>query len=81
MNALKRLIREYNLLTAAVTATIGFALIMEWVVLTDVQMGALLGVLSAWMLVLRFLVTPVASPVLPPETVVNENSETPTIVT
>ena len=78
MEAIKRLLREYNLISAAVTATIGFALIMGWVVLSQEQMGGLLGLAAAWLLVLRFLVTPVASPNLPIGTIVNEHSDAPT---
>lgn len=74
MEAIKRLFREYNLVSAAVTATVAFALIMGWIDLTDVQMGGLLGLLAAWMLVIRFLVTPVSDPTLPVGTIVNANS-------
>lgn len=74
MNALKRLLREYNLISAAIVAIIGFAMVMEWIALTEVQMGALLGVVAAVLLVLRFLVTPVADPILPPDTVVNAST-------
>lgn len=78
MDAFKRLIREYNLLSAAIIATVGFTMVMGWVVLDDVQMGGLLGVIAAWLLVLRFLVTPVNDPNLPIGTVVNRNSSAPT---
>lgn len=61
-DAIKRLLREYNMLSAAIIATVGFGMVMEWVVLTDVQMGGLLGLIAAWLLVLRFLVTPTGDP-------------------
>jgi len=75
---IKRLLREYNLVSAAIIASVGFAMVMEWLKLTEVQMGGLLGAIAAWLLVLRFLVTPVASPSLPVGTVVNEHSDEPT---
>ena len=78
--ALKRLLREYNLVSAAVIATIGFAMVMEWISLTEVRMGAALGLIAAWLLVMRFLVTPIASPVLPVGTIVNATSTLPTSV-
>ena len=84
MEALKRLLREYNLVSAAVIATLGFAMVMEWISLTEVQMGGALGVIAAWLLVLRFIVTPVSSPVLKPGTTVNLDSDkypTATVVT
>lgn len=65
MSGIKKLLREYNLISAALVATVGFALAMEWIVLTEVQIGALLGLLAAWLLVMRFIVTPTADPILP----------------
>lgn len=78
--ALKRLLREYNLISAAVVATLGFASLMGWFTLTSEQWGALLGVVAAWLLVLRFLVTPINDPILKPGTTVNARTENPTIV-
>jgi len=78
--AIKRLLREYNLVSAAVIATIGFAMVMEWISLTEVQMGAALGLIAAWLLVMRFLVTPVNDPVLKPGTIVNAENDYPTVV-
>ena len=81
MDNLKRLLREYNLISAAVIGTLGFATLMEIVVLTETQMAGALGLISVWMLVLRFLVTPVASAVLPKGTEVNANDpDRPTTV-
>ena len=80
MEALKRLLREYNLISAAIIATIGFAMLMEWITLTEAQMGGLLAVIAAWLLVLRFLVTPINDPVLKPGTTVNFNTEHETII-
>lgn len=78
--ALKRVLREYNLLSSAITLTIAFVLIMGWVELSTEQNGALLAALGAWMLVLRFLVTPVNDPVLKPGTTVNANTDRPTVI-
>ena len=65
MTAIQRLIREYNLISALVVAGLGMALALGWVELDEAQMAAVLGFIAALLLVLRFLVTPVASPVLP----------------
>jgi hypothetical protein len=79
-DAVQRLLREYNLISAAIVATLGFASLMGWFTLTSEQWGALLGVVAAWLLVMRFLVTPVNDPVLKPGTVINANSTYPTTV-
>jgi len=71
MDAIKRLLREYNLLSAAVVATLAFASLMGWLQLSNEQWGGMLGVVAAWLLVLRFVVTPTADPRLPIGTVVN----------
>ena len=78
--ALRRLLREYNLISAAIVATVAFASLMGWVNLTSEQWGGLLGVIAAWLLVMRFIVTPVNDPVLKPGTTVNEYSDYPTVV-
>ena len=77
-DALKRLLREYNLVSAAVVATLSFASLLGIITLSSEQWGALLGLVAAWLLVLRFLVTPVSDPELPVGTVVNANSKLPT---
>ena len=61
-DAIKRLLRESHLLTSAVTATVALLMGLDILVLTTQQVGLLLGALAAWLLVLRYLVTPVASP-------------------
>ena len=78
---LKRLLREYNLISAAIVATVSFGSIMGWFTLNSDQWSALLGLIAAWMLVMRFLVTPVQDPVLKPGTTVNARTDTPTIIT
>ena len=80
MNALKRLLREYNLISAAIIATLAFFSLMGWITLSQEQWGGLLGVVAAWLLVMRFLVTPVNDPVLKPGTTVNANTERPTVI-
>jgi len=70
-NPLFRLLREYNLLSAAIVATFAFASLMGWLTLSQEQWGGLLGLIAAWLLVMRFIVTPTSSPVLEPGTVVN----------
>lgn len=72
---LKALVREYNLLSAAVVATVAFAQLMGWISLDNDQMAGLLGLIAAWLLVLRFLVTPTSDPQLPIGTVVNANTD------
>jgi len=74
MDAIKRLLREYNLLSAAVVATLAFASLMGWLQLSNEQWGGMLGVVAAWLLVLRFVVTPTADPRLPIGTVVNAST-------
>ena len=80
MEAIKRLLRESHLLTSAVTATVALLMGLDILVLTTQQVGLLLGALAAWLLVLRYLVTPVASPTLKPGTVVNADSNLPTSI-
>ena len=80
MEGLKKLLREYNLLSAAVTATIAFAMLMGWISLTEDQMAGLLGLIAAWFAVLRFLVTPVASAMLPTGTVVRSPTGIKTVI-
>jgi hypothetical protein len=80
LNGVKKLLREYNLLSAAVTATIAFAMLMGWISLTEDQMAGLLALVAAWFAVLRFLVTPVASAVLPAGTVVRSPTGTRTVI-
>ena len=74
MEALQRLLREYNLISAAIIATLAFFSLMGWISLTQEQWAGLLGIVSAWLLVMRFIVTPVNDPVLKPGTTVNLNS-------
>ena len=80
MTGVKRLLREYNLLSAAVTATIAFAMLMGWISLDEDQMAGLLAVIAAWFAVLRFLVTPVVSAVLPSGTVVSSPTGKKTVI-
>jgi hypothetical protein len=73
-----RLLREYNLISALVVAGLGMALALGWVSLDESQMAAVLGFIAAVLLVLRFMVTPTASPNLPIDTLVNEFSDADT---
>jgi len=79
-DALKRLFREYQLISGAIIATLAVAVAMDWVTITDEQWPIVLSAIVAWLLVLRFLSTPVSDPVLRPGTMVNVDSSWPTSV-
>jgi len=80
-DALKRLFREYQLISAAIIATLAAAVALGWVTIDNDDWPIVLGAITAWLLVLRFLSTPVNDPVLEPGTIVNEStSKYPTSV-
>jgi len=66
-----------------VTATLGLLIIFQVVVLTDVQVGAVLTFVGAAVLFLSAYITPVSDPRLPIGTVVNatDNSQPTGVVT
>jgi hypothetical protein len=73
-----KILREYNLLAAVFTAFFAMALGLGWFTLTPEQTGLVFGFIAAVLLLIRFAVTPTASPVLEPGTLVNEQSSLPT---
>lgn len=73
-DVIRQIVRNATPLTGLVTAVIGLAIAMDWVALTDVQIGAIMGVLGAAILALRAWTTPVDDPVLPIGTIVNANT-------
>jgi hypothetical protein len=79
-DGLRRLLREYNLISAAIISTLAFGSMMGWFTLSSEQWGGLLALVAAWLLVMRFLVTPVNDPILKPGTVINANSDYPSVV-
>lgn len=78
MEVLKKVLREYTLIMAVITAFIAMALGLGWVELDPEQFGLIMAFIATVFVLLRFVVTPVASPVLPVGTVVNATSSLPT---
>lgn len=74
MDMLKRLFREYQLVSGAIIATLAMAVALDWVSISNDQWPIVLGAIVAWLLVLRFLSTPVNDPILAPGTIVNAST-------
>jgi hypothetical protein len=74
MDIVKKVIREYNLILAVVTAFIAMGIGLDWFELDSNQIGLVMGFLAAVFVLLRFVVTPVNDPILEPGTVVNANT-------
>lgn len=74
MEIIKKVIREYNVIMAVITAFVGMALGLGWFELTTEQVGLVFAFVAAIFVLLRFIVTPVNDPVLAPGTVVNASS-------
>lgn len=71
MDALLRLLREPNLILAAVTAGIAMAVGLDWIELTTDQQALVLAFIAAMLIIVRQLVTPVSDPRLANGTPVN----------
>lgn len=78
MTILQKVLREYSLIMAAVTAGLAMALGLNWVDIDSSQLALVLAFIAAVFVLLRFVVTPVASPNLPIGTIVNAASSEPT---
>ena len=78
MDVLKKVLREYTLIMGAVTAGLAMALGLGWIELEPEQFGLVMAFMATIFVLLRFVVTPIASPVLPVGTIVNANSTLPT---
>ena len=78
MTIINRIVREPAALIGLVTLALAGGSIFGWWTLDRLQFEWALALLGALLLVLRQYVTPVGSPVLPLNTIVNANSDQPT---
>lgn len=80
MTLVQKVLREYSLIMAAVTAFFAMALGLGWFEITPVQFGLVMAFIATVFVLLRFVVTPTRDPVLKPGTVVNATNDYPTVV-
>jgi hypothetical protein len=78
MTIIHRIARDPAGVTALFTAIVAVLLLFDIVELTEVQTGALAGVLAAVLLFIRMYATPVSDPILAIGTTVNASSDLPT---
>lgn len=78
MQIVNRIVREPAALIGLVTLLLAGGSIFGWWTLNQQQFEWLLALLGAAILVLRQYVTPIGSPNLPMNTIVNEHSDQPT---
>lgn len=78
MEVLRKVLREYNLIMAVITAFLAMALGLGWVTITPEQLGLVMGFIAAVFVLLRFIVTPTSDPNLPIGTEVNVHSSAAT---